>query len=149
MAFGSLRRKLYAQFPDDLRPSILKTNGPLGNHRRVRLSLVAPFWRWGFIDDGGVGCHDYFSPLHLEQLARRSTLRMECVHHLQWLDIVRTGWTRNDYMSNALLFSILAVLMGIIPLCCNLFPKHGSFLFGMRYYAGIGRIQRGWSPTKS
>jgi hypothetical protein len=136
--FGWLRRRMYRQYPDDLRPSRLAI---AMSHMGTALELGVPIIFLG--SPGGaalvVGMVTMFT------LHAFITLNVPLGVPIEWNVMVAYGacalfWAHPDVGLTALdaplVAGFLAVVLVGLPLAGNLWPARLSFLVAMRYYAG-------------
>lgn len=133
-----LRRLMYARFPRDLRPSALAT---LMAHAGTLLELAVPvafvLTPLGSPPSTAIGL---MLVLHVF-----ITSNVPVGVPLEWNVMVVYGgfalfWahpaTSLLAVGSAPVVAFLVVMLVVVPLVGNLFPRHVSFLLSMRYYAG-------------
>ncbi|MBS2026432.1 MAG: DUF3556 domain-containing protein [Deltaproteobacteria bacterium] len=138
MRFGFVRRRMYVDYPRDLRPSRL---AQLMAHLGTALELGVPL---AFL----------LTPLHAQPVVAIALMLM--LHSfitsnvpmgvpIEWNVMVVYGgfalfWAHPDASLLAIgppaLAAFLVLMLLVLPLAGNLFPEHISFLLAMRYYAG-------------
>ena len=137
MAFGSLRKRLYADFPDDLRPSktakMLAHTGSLVEFAFPILLIVGQGGTYTWI---GLIVMTIFHLYILSNLPAAVPLEWNVFTIYSGWVLFSDGGLSTMSLSSLPFIVLLILLMGAVPLLCNLFPSKGSFLFGMRYYAG-------------
>ncbi len=136
--FAWLRRRMYRDYPQDLRPSQLAvTMGHLG----TALELVVPLV---FLLSPG-GWSLVLGMVLMLLLHGYITSNMPMAVPIEWNVTVVYGafalfWAHPDVgmrdLDSAPLALFLAVMLIGVPLLGNLYPRRVSFLMAMRYYAG-------------
>jgi hypothetical protein len=133
-----LRRRLYRSFPDDLRPSLLAT---LLAHAGTALELLVPL---AFLLTPA-GQPPLFAMGLMLLLHLHITSSVPMGVPLEWNVAVVYGafalfWAHPEVpplaLSPAPVALFLLVMLVLVPLLGNLFPRWFSFLLSMRYYAG-------------
>jgi hypothetical protein len=138
---GWLRRRMYRAFPDDLRPSLL---AELMAHAGTLVELGVPI---AFLLTP-LGTPPVVAVVMMLMLHSYITGNVPMGVPLEWnLMVVYGGfalfWAHPDVSLLALIHDgpplvavFLAVMLVVVPLAGNLWPRHVSFLMAMRYYAG-------------
>ncbi|MGD9724025.1 MAG: DUF3556 domain-containing protein [Pirellulales bacterium] len=138
MRFGWLRRRMYRRFPDDLRPSRLAV--AMG-HAGTALELLVPLvfllspggWSLGLGIVLMLMLHGYI------------TSNVPMGVPIEWNFMVVYGgfalfWAHPEVgladLGSVSVAVFLVVMLVLLPLVGNLFPRWVSFLVAMRYYAG-------------
>jgi hypothetical protein len=136
--FQWLRRRMYADYPRDLRPSRLATAiAHVGTAFEIAVPLAFVFTPLGAAPVVAVTLmlllHGYI------------TSNVPMGVPIEWNFMVAYGgfalfWAHPDVSPfsyhSPLLAAFLAVMLVALPLLGNLFPRYVSFLLAMRYYAG-------------
>jgi hypothetical protein len=136
--FAWLRRRMYRNYPDDLRPSRLAA--AMG-HAGTALELAVPLV---FLFSGG-GWTLVLGIVLMLMLHTYITSNVPMGVPIEWnFMVVYAGfalfWAHPDVtlmdLGSAPLANFLIVMLIVVPLVGNLFPQWVSFLLAMRYYAG-------------
>jgi hypothetical protein len=134
-----LRRRLYRNYPDDLRPSRLAT---ISAHAGISLEFGVPLV---LILSGASPTGILLGMVLMLLLHTFITSHVPMGVPIEWNFMVVYGGFALFYthpevspfaIDNTLLAAFLVVWLVAIPLIGNLFPKAVSFLLSMRYYAG-------------
>jgi Transmembrane protein of unknown function (DUF3556) len=136
-AFGTLRRRFYRRFPDDLRPSALAVGMA---HAGTVVEMIFPAAL--LYGDGGPATRAALGVMLLFHLFITSSVPMGVP--IEWNVLMVYGafflFGRNAAASVAgispVLGAYLFVACFLVPLLGNAFPASVSFLCSMRYYAG-------------
>ncbi len=136
--FAGWRKRMYRAYPDDLRPSPLAvTMGHLGTALELAVPLIVLLSPGGWSLWLGIGL---MLLLHAYVM---SNVPMGVP--IEWNVMVVYGgfalfWAHPDvrawHVDSAALAAFLAVMLLLLPVAGNLFPRWISFLVAMRYYAG-------------
>ncbi len=138
MRFEWLRRRMYRRYPDDLRPSNLAT---LMGHAGTALELAVPLV---FLLSPG-GWSLVLGIVLMLALHGYITSNVPMGVPIEWNVMVVYGafalfWVHPDVtlldLKSAPLAIFLLIMLIVVPLLGNLFPRWISFLVAMRYYAG-------------
>lgn len=133
-----LRKKLYKQYPKDLRPGILaKVLAHLGTLVEYTFPLLLIFGTGGQLTLIGLGVMFFFHLYITSSIPMGVPLEWNVV--MVYGAFVLFGFHAEVWLfdiHSPLLISLLAISLLIIPLIGNLFPRWISFLLSMRYYAG-------------
>jgi len=136
--FGWLRRQMYQDYPRDLRPSRLAVlMGHAGTALELAVPLVLVFATGGWSLQLGIVLalvlHTYITsnvpmgvPIEWNFMMVYGTFALFWAH--PEVTIADMGFTP--------LAAFLVLMLVIVPLAGNLFPRRVSFLLAMRYYAG-------------
>jgi hypothetical protein len=133
-----LRRRMYANYPADLRPSRLATN--MG-HAGTALELAVPAVL--VVSTGGWSLYLGLALMLLLHAYITSNVPMGVP--IEWNFMMVYGgfalfWAHPEVtildLDSVVLNVFLAVMLIGVPLAGNLFPRWISFLLAMRYYAG-------------
>jgi len=136
--FGSIRKRLFRSYPDDLRPSTLaRTMAHAGTVVEYAFPLVL------LLSDGGVATTVALATMVLFHTFITSSIPMGVP--IEWNVIMVYGgfvlfghYAAADAfaMGSPLLIAFLVFSVVLVPLFGNLVPSRVSFLCSMRYYAG-------------
>lgn len=133
-----LRRGLYKNYPDDLRPSQLATMlAHMGTAVEYTFPLLLVFGEGGMLTLVGLvvmlGFHTFI------------TSNVPMAVPIEWnFMMVYGGFVLFGHfaevslfsMESPLLITLIILMIGLLPIIGNLFPEYVSFLLSMRYYAG-------------
>lgn len=138
MRFAWLRRRMYQNYPDDLRPSRLAAAmGNAGTALELGVPLVF------LLSPGGWSL--VLGIVLMLMLHAYITSNVPMGVPIEWnFMVVYAGfalfWAHPDVtvldLGSAPLAVFLVVMLVVVPLAGNLFPRWVSFLLAMRYYAG-------------
>ncbi|MEO0470553.1 MAG: DUF3556 domain-containing protein [Bacteroidota bacterium] len=138
LRFPWLRRKLYKNYPNDLRPSRLAASmAHIGTLTEYGFPLLLIFGGGGPLTTAGLvimfGFHLYITssfpmgvPLEWNVIMVYGAFLLFGHHAEVWMFSLQAP----------LLIAILTSSLLLVPILGNLFPKWVSFLLSMRYYAG-------------
>ena len=137
MRFPFIRKRMYRAYPDDLRPSSLAT---WMAHAGTALELGVPIVLG--LSSGGEGT--LIGMAMMLGLHTFITSSVPMGVPIEWnVTVVYGAFFLFFAHADVSVFSVgtpmlvvLAVMLIVVPLVGNLFPRHVSFLFSMRYYAG-------------
>lgn len=137
MRFPFIRKRMYRSYPDDLRPSSLAT---WMAHAGTALELGVPIVLG--LSSGGEGT--LIGMAMMLGLHTFITSSVPMGVPIEWNVTVVYGafflfFAHADvsvFSVGAPMLGVLAVMLIAVPLLGNFFPRHASFLFSMRYYAG-------------
>ncbi len=136
--FAWLRKRMYRHYPDDLRPAKLAV---FMGHCGTALELGVPIVL--FLSPGGWSL--VLGMVLMLMLHVYITSNVPMGVPIEWNFIVVYSafalfWAHPDVhladLGSLPLAMFLAVMLIVVPLVGNLFPRHVSFLLSMRYYAG-------------
>lgn len=136
--FGWLRRRLYKNFPNDLRPSTATVwLAHIGTLFEFAIPLILAFAVGGWPLVVGltfmVMLHIFiFSNMPMAVPLEWNVLAVYSAFALFWVHPEISFWQ----VDSIPLAIFLVVVLAVIPLLGNLFPDRLSFLVSMRYYAG-------------
>ncbi len=133
-----LRKKLFHNYPDDLRPCKPAT---YISHFGTVVEFVLPFLLITSSNPSVI----FFALIGIAIFHTFITLNVPMGVPIEWNIITVFGafilfWNFQAIpilsLSNPFLISLFVVLLFLVPLLGNFFPKYISFLMSMRYYAG-------------
>ena len=133
----ALRRNMYRNFPDDLRPSkIAHGIAHLGTVLEFTFPLLLLFAESGPWQLLGLGLMVYFHLFILSHFPMGVPLEWNVMMIYGGFFCFGSLTDQSFSMPDIYLCTFLLISMFLVPMLGNLSPKHVSFLPSMRYYAG-------------
>ncbi len=141
LRFSFLKKRLYKQYPEDLRPSnFTKFLAHFGTFLEYVFPLLLLFGTGGTITEIGLVIMICFHLFISSSIPLGVPLEWNVI--MVYVGFILFGIYADvdvlylvPYMHKDLIFMLILMLI-VIPIIGNIFPKHVSFLLSMRYYAG-------------